>query len=75
MKRRPAGRAAALSSSAQAILRALGYQPPLEVRDCGEYMEHQLAGRRSGVDTFFEADQIDLPRLQRLDMCPAGRAC
>ena len=40
MKRRPTGRAAVLSGGAQAILRALGYLLPLEVRDCGEHTEH-----------------------------------
>ena len=30
-------------------------------------MEHQFAGRRSGVDIFFKADQIDLLLFQRVD--------
>ena len=67
MKRWPARHAPALSGGVQAILRALGYQPSLEMRDCGEHMEHQFAGRRSGVDIFFKADEINLLFFQRVD--------
>ena len=42
----------------QAVLHTLGYQPPLEVRDCAEHMEHQFTSHRSGVDIFFKADLL-----------------
>ena len=67
MKRWPARYAAALAGGAQAILRALGYQPSLEMRDCSEHMKHQFACCRSGVEIFFEADEIDLLLFQHVD--------
>ena len=45
----------------------LSDEPPLEVGDCPEDMEHQLAGGRGRVDAFLEADQVDVVRFQVLD--------
>ena len=67
MKRGPTWRATAFPGGVTAVLSALGYQPSLEVCDCAEHMEHQFAGRRSCVDVFFKADQIDLLLFQRVD--------
>jgi hypothetical protein len=46
-----AGPFAASPGSKDAVLGALSDQPPLEVCDSAEHVEHQLARGRAGVDT------------------------
>ena len=48
----------------QPLLDALGDQPPLEVGDRAEDVEHQFAGGRRGVDPLLEAGEVDAAGLE-----------
>ena len=50
-----------------AVAGALGDEPALEVGDGPDDVEDQLAGGLGGVDVFFEADQVDVVRLEVFD--------
>ena len=64
---RATGPSAAFSGCRNTVLRALGDQPPFEVSNRREDVEHQFAGSRGRVDAFLEADQVDVVRLEVLD--------
>ena len=55
---------AAGAGGRDAILGALGDQPPLEMRDGPEHLEDQLARRRGRVDLLLQAEQGDAAPLQ-----------
>src|SRR4029077_17742259 len=55
---------AARTGGGDSIFCPFGDQTPLEVRDRPEYMEHQLAGGRVGIDLFFQAEQGDATLLE-----------
>lgn len=52
-------------SRRDAILGALGDEPPLEVRDGAEHVEDQLAGGRAGVDLILKAEERDAALLEQ----------
>ena len=64
---RAAGPPTTISCRRNSVPRALGDQPPLEVGNRPEDMKHQLAGGRSRIDAFLEADQVDAVRLEVLN--------
>ena len=59
VERRATRLSVALSRRGDAIAGALGDQPPLEVRDGTEDVEHEFAGGRGGVEPLLQADQVD----------------
>ena len=67
VSRSSGGRPAAFSGGCNTVTRALGDKPTLEVGDRSKDLEHQFAGGRGRVDAFFEADQVDVVRLEVLD--------
>jgi hypothetical protein len=50
-----------------AVAGAFGDQPPLEVRDGAEHVEHEFAGGRRSVDLLLKAEQRDAALLQHGD--------
>ena len=50
-----------------AVAGSLGDEPALEVRDGAEDVEHKLAGRRRGVETLLEADQVNAVGFEAVD--------
>ena len=67
VERRATRLSAALSRRGDAIAGALGDQPPLEVRDGTEDVEHEFAGGRGGVEALLQADQVDAAGLEPVD--------
>ena len=49
------------------VLRPLGDQPTLEMRDGAEHVKDQLTGGRGGVDLFLQAEQGDSTGLELFD--------
>ena len=64
---RPPGFHALGASDNHAVARAFGDEAALELSDCPEDMEYQLAGRRRRVDFLFQGQERDALFLESFD--------
>ena len=67
MKRGATGSFTASFGGGNAVAGALGNQTALEMRNGAEDVENPFARSRCGVDSFFEADQVNAADLEAFD--------